>query len=138
MDAKSMEKNQEMIADLQRRMERLEVNSRHSVEDLHKGVAFEVESLYKNVTTMLRDRDFVQKLVTWEAKDCPRPDDWKKTAREASERIASRIALEVNLWERNNDVTTNIKEKIVKKFNRDFELMEDQIKAIESMVLIFI
>ncbi|KAJ8301060.1 hypothetical protein KUTeg_020047 [Tegillarca granosa] len=135
MDAKSMEKNQEMIDDLQRRIERLEVNSRHSVEELHKGVAFEVDSLYRNITTLLRDREFVQKLVTWEAKDCPRPDDWKKTAREASERIASRIALEVNLWERNNNVNANIKEKIVKKFKRDFELMEDQIKAIEGALL---
>lgn len=136
MGAKSLTTNQEMISDLYKRMERLVVNSRQSVEDLHKGVAFEVDTLYINVTTMLRDRDFVQKVVVWEARDCPQPDDWKKTAHEASERIASRIALEVNIWERNNGIISSIKEKIVKKFKRDFELMEDRIKAIEGNVIV--
>ncbi|KAJ8301906.1 hypothetical protein KUTeg_020893 [Tegillarca granosa] len=135
MDAKSMKSNQDMISDLYKRMERLVVNSRQCIEDLHKGLAFENESLYKNVTSILRDTDFIQKIVTWQSTDCPQPDDWKNIAREASERIASRIALEINIWERTNGIMYSMKEKIVKKFKQDFALMEDQIKSIEGALL---
>ncbi|KAJ8318829.1 hypothetical protein KUTeg_003920 [Tegillarca granosa] len=38
-------------------------------------------------------------------------------------------------WDKNNKVVKGLKEKIVKKFRKDFELMEDQIKDIEGVLL---
>ncbi|KAJ8301065.1 hypothetical protein KUTeg_020052 [Tegillarca granosa] len=107
MDAKSMKSNQDMISDLHKRLEQLVVNSRQCIENLHK--------------------DFLQ------STDCLQLDDWKKIAREASERVASCIAFDINIWERTNGIMYSIKEKIVKKSKQEFALMEDQIKSIEAV-----
>lgn len=59
-----------------------------------------------------------------------------QVAKEAFEKIASRIALEINTWEKKNNIVHGIKDKIVKVFKRDFELMEGQIAKLEGEVKI--
>jgi hypothetical protein len=54
-------------------------------------------------------------------------------AKEAAERIASKVASELNKWERENRIIHSIKDKMLKKFKRDCALLEDQITEIEGI-----
>ena len=55
-----------------------------------------------------------------------------QVAKEAFEKIGAKVALEINHWDRENHVVHGIKDKIVKVFKRDFELMEGQIAKLEG------
>ena len=60
-----------------------------------------------------------------------------QVAKEAFEKIGARIAFELNRWDRENNVVHGMKDKIVKVFKRDFELMEGQIAKLEGIFLRF-
>lgn len=129
----NMEKYQDKMKQLEKQMEVLERNARYSVEDLRIGIEREADSLHKGIANLLRSKAFSDKVYIWQERDCARPDkDWAKVSSEAYERISSRVSTEISQWERNNSIVKNIKETIVKKFKRDFELMEDQIQQIEG------
>jgi len=133
MIALGIEEKQEQMENLKRNMEMLERNAKYSVDDLRKGIKFEVDNLYGTTADFLRSKPFAARLYRWGERDCAKPDrEWSKVGAEANERIASRVASEINIWDRQNNIISAIKEKIVKKFKRDFELMEGQIKQIEG------
>lgn len=54
---------------------------------------------------------------------------------DAIEKIANKVSLVLNMWEREHAVMARVKEKIVSVCKRDFELMESQISKIEGIVL---
>jgi hypothetical protein len=43
------------------------------------------------------------------------------------------VASELNKWERENRIIHSIKDKMIKKFKRDCDLLEDQITEIEGI-----
>lgn len=133
MDAREMKEKEEMKINIQRQMEMLERNAKYSIENLKKGVQIEVINLHHDISKVLQSEEVKARLCRWERSEYPKPDNWKKVVKEASEIIAYRIAIEVNQWDKNNQVVKGLKEKIVKKFRKDFELMEDQMKDIEGM-----
>ncbi len=52
----------------------------------------------------------------------------------ASASISSRIQDVIDAWDRENGVVTQVRNNIIKKFQKDVELFEDQIKQIEGIV----
>lgn len=134
MAVHGIESQKEKIENLKRQMETLDRNAKYSLGELKTGLENEVENLYKATANYLRSKQFFDKMFQWTDNDCAKASrEWNRTAAEASERIASRVASEINIWERNNKVIATIKDKIVKKFKKDFELMEDQIQQIEGL-----
>ena len=55
-----------------------------------------------------------------------------KVLAEASSRLTERLAHVIDIWQHENDVVGGIKTRILKKFNNELELFEDQIKKIEG------
>ncbi|OWF42780.1 tyrosine-protein kinase Fer-like [Mizuhopecten yessoensis] len=136
MAVQGMEKQKERIELIKRQMEKLEREARYSVGELRKELDDEVDRLYTETANYLRSKQFVDRMFQWAERDCARVNkEWNRTASEASERIASRLASEINIWEKNKKITATIKEKIIKKFKKDFELMENQIQQIEGVLL---
>ncbi|XP_060075713.1 uncharacterized protein LOC132555383 [Ylistrum balloti] len=136
MAVQGMEKNKERIEHIKRQMDRLERDARYSLSELRRELDDEVESLYKETANYLRSKQFFERVFHWAETDCARVSkEWNRTASEANERIASRVASEINIWERDRKITATIKQKIIKKFKKDFELMESQIQQIEGVLL---
>lgn len=118
---------------LQKQISNLERNAQQCVEDMKYGVNQEVDKVYNLVQEVLQSNNFVGKIMSWESGECPRKDNWKRVTKDATERISGKIALEINHWEHKINLTASLKEKVVMKFKRDFQLMEDQIRDIEGI-----
>ncbi|XP_069141272.1 tyrosine-protein kinase Fer-like [Argopecten irradians] len=136
MAVQGMEKQKERIELIRRQMEKLEKEARYSVGELRRELDDEVDRLYQETADFLRSKQFVERMFRWAESDCARANkEWNRTASEASERIASRLASEINIWEKNRRITATIKQNIIKRFKKDFELMEGQIQQIEGVLL---
>lgn len=136
MDSQNMEEMIKTFENLKNRIDRLENNARYGVQNLRREIQEEVEKTHIHVLQALRSREFASRLMAWDERDCPRRDEWKRLAKESSERIGERITLELNVWERNNHVISNLKSNIVHRFKNEFQLMEDQIREIEGEYVI--
>lgn len=127
-----MEDKKTEFDQLQKQISHLERNAQQCVEDLKYGVNREVDKIYELVQDLLQSKEFTSRISIWESDECPKKDNWKRVTKDATERIAGRIALEVNVWERRINVIASVKEKVIMKFKRDFQLMEDQMRDIEG------
>lgn len=135
MDAIGKEDMAKKIEEIKRNMQALEAKSNQTIDDLKKGLQYEIGALHKTTADILRSRSMLNKLTDWNQIECPPPDDSKKLAKEAAERIASKVSSELNKWERENRIIHSLKDKMVKKFKRDCELLEDQITEIEGTLV---
>lgn len=135
MDAKSMDKIKEDYEQVKKQIDRLEQNSRDRIDYLKHNIKSESEMIAKDIIGALQSRQMAERLFDWRKQDCPGTDDKKKVAKEAFEKIGAKIALEINHWERANSVVHGIKDKIVKVFKRDFELLEGQVARLEGAFL---
>jgi hypothetical protein len=52
------------------------------------------------------------------------------------DRFSEKLASLIDSWESQNKLVSNVKNRILKSFQRDLELFEDQIKRIEGEKLI--
>lgn len=115
-------------------MYNLQQNAKASIRKLQEEVQNEADGLHYKVINLLSSQDFLPKITQWEPSQCPQADKkWKKVSGSASEVIAQRLTQEINNWERRNGIKASIKDKIIGRFKRDFELMEDQINDIEGI-----
>jgi hypothetical protein len=60
----------------------------HTIEDLKKGLQFEISGLHRSTVEVLRSQIMLNLLTDWNEVDCPPPADSKKLAKDAAERIA--------------------------------------------------
>lgn len=134
LDAVDKEEMTKKMDGIKRNMDALEAKSRQTIDDLRKGLQYEITDLHKTTADVLRSRNMLSTLTDWNQVECPPPDDSKKLAKEAAERIASKVAAELNRWEKEQRIIHSLKEKMIKKFKRDCELLEDQIITIEGKV----
>ncbi|WAR25554.1 STY46-like protein [Mya arenaria] len=134
MAAKSMEKNKEEFQQIKVQIERLEQNSKDSINYLKTNIASESDIVARKVVEVLQSRAMAERLFDWRPEELPK-EDKKKVAGDALEKIANKIAYEMNIWERDNNIIGGIKEKIIRVCKRDFELMENQIAKIEGALL---
>jgi hypothetical protein len=132
MAAVGKEDMKKTVADIERNMNALVVKSKHTIEDLKKGLQFEISGLHRSTVEVLRSQSMLNLLTDWNEVDCLLPADSKKLAKDAAERIASRVSSALNKWERENKIIHIIKDKMINKFKRDCELLEDQITEIEG------
>ena len=123
--------------EIKRNIQSLEEKSKLTIEDLKRGLQFEIGGLHKTTADVLRSRSMLNILTDWNKIECPPPDDSKRLGKEAAERIASKVASELNKWERENRIIHSIKDKMIKKFKRDCDLLEDQITEIEGKTISF-
>ncbi|XP_076095925.1 uncharacterized protein LOC143066936 isoform X1 [Mytilus galloprovincialis] len=124
------------IQNIEKQMYNLQQNAKASIRKLQEEVQNEADGLHYKVINLLSSQDFLPKITQWEPSQCPQADKkWKKVSGSASEVIAQRLTQEINNWERRNGIKASIKDKIIGRFKRDFELMEDQINDIEGMFL---
>jgi len=136
MDAKGMKEKEETKHNLQKQMDKLERNAKQSLEDMRLGIKFEIETLQQHIGKLLSASDMMNHLCRWDPKDCPPSENWKKVAKEAESRISNKISQEIGFWDNDNDIVKGLKDKLVNKFKRDFELMEDQMREIEGIKLL--
>lgn len=132
MAAVGKEDMKKTVAGIERNMNSLVVKSKHTIEELKKGLQFEISGLHRSTVEVLRSQSMLNLLTDWNDVDCPPPADSKKLAKHAAERIASRVSSALNKWERENKIIRIIKDKMINKFKRDCELLEDQIIEIEG------
>ena len=92
MAAVGKEDMKKTVADIERNMNALVVKSKHTIEDLKKGLQFEISGLHRSTVEVLRSRIMLNLLTDWNEVDCPPPADSKKLAKDAAERIASRVS----------------------------------------------
>ncbi|XP_071175960.1 tyrosine-protein kinase Fer-like [Mytilus edulis] len=135
LDAVDKEEMTKKMDGIKRNMDALEAKSRQTIDDLRKGLQYEITDLHKTTADVLRSRNMLSTLTDWNQVECPPPDDSKKLAKEAAERIASKVAAELNRWEKEQRIIHSLKEKMIKKFKRDCELLEDQIITIEGTLV---
>ena len=76
----------------------------------------------------------VGEMTTWGPADCPAPDkDTKKVIKDAASKFCEKLAAVVDVWDTKNKIVSKVKSNILKTFQRDLDLFEDQIKKIEGM-----
>ncbi|XP_045166452.2 uncharacterized protein LOC123529922 [Mercenaria mercenaria] len=134
MAAKSMEKVKDELQQIKNQIAKLEQNSKESINYLKSNISHESEIVAKTVVEALQSRQMAERLFNWKPNECPR-EGGKKIAADALEAITNKIALEMNFWEREKQVVTGIKDKIIRVCKRDFELMENQIAKLEGALL---
>jgi hypothetical protein len=104
MAAVGKEDMKKTVADIERNMNALVVKSKHTIEDLKKGLQFEISGLHRSTVEVLRSQSMLNLLTDWNEVDCPPPADSEKLAKDAAERIASRVSSALNKWERENKI----------------------------------
>lgn len=128
----SNNEKEKMITDIKARMQMVQCKAMQSVDDLRRGMEFEIKSLYQSVKSVVNSEDFRRVCKAWEPRECPGSKDTKKLIMDASELIENRVCMNIDRWERQYNVIRTLKDKIISKLKRDCELMEDQIREIES------
>ena len=128
----SKEEKQKLIANIKSRMQTIQCKAMRSVDDLRRGMEFEVNSLNETLKSVVNSEEFRRVCSYWEPRECPGSKDKSKLIRDASELIENRVCMHVDAWEKKYRVIKTLKEKIISKLKRDCELMEDQIREIES------
>ena len=72
-------------------------------------------------------------MTSWAPGDCPTPyKDTKKVIKDAASKFCEKLAATVDVWEAQNGLVSKIKSNILKAYQRDLELFEDQVKRIEG------
>lgn len=132
MDAVDKDEMIKKMDDIKRNMHALEVKSRQTIDDLRRGLQLEISDIHKATADVLRSQSMRNTLTSWDQVECPPPDDSKKLAKEAAERISSKVAAEINKWEKDQRIVRNLKDRMINKFKRDCELLEGQIAEIEG------
>ena len=128
----SKEEKQELIANIKARMQTIQYKAMQSVDDLRRGMEFEINSLSETLKSVVNSEEFRRVCSYWEPQECPASKDKSKLIRDASELIENRLCMHIDAWENKYRVIKTLKEKIIPKLKRDCELMEDQIREIES------
>lgn len=122
------------IQSIEKQMYNLQQNAETSILNLQREVKKEADGLQYKIINLLTSTDFLPKIKVWHPSQCPPTDKkWKKVSGTASEMIAQRITQEINEWETRHRIKASIKDKIIGRFQKDFELMEDQINDIEGI-----
>ncbi|KAH3892636.1 uncharacterized protein LOC127858136 [Dreissena polymorpha] len=134
MAAKSVETIKDELHQVKVQIEKLEQNAKDSINYLKSGINAESDLVSQKVVQFLQSRDLAARLFSWRADELPN-DDKKKVAGDAMDRIANKLAHEIGAWEREHNLVTGIKDKIIRVCKRDFELMEEQIAKIEGALL---
>ena len=121
------------IQSIEKQMYNLQQNAKTSIKTLQEEVQKEADGLHYKIINLLSSPEFLQHIKQWDQQQCPPTDrKWKKVSGAASDLIAQRLTQSINTWERKNGIKTSIKDKIIGRFKKDFELMEDQINDIEG------
>lgn len=128
----SKEEKEKLIMDIKSRMQTIQCKAMRSVDDLRRGMEYETNSLYDTLRKVVNTPEFRRACGHWEPRECPGSKDTKKLIGDASELIENRVCMNVDSWEKKFQVKKTLKEKIISKLKRDCELMEDQIREIES------
>lgn len=132
----NIENLRKQIQTIEKQMYNLQQNAETSLKNLQVEVQKEADGLQFKVINILTSTDFLTKMKVWQPSECPAYDrKWKKVSGAASDLIAQRLTKAINEWERNNRIKAGIKDKIIGRFKKDFELMEDQINDIEGLFL---
>ncbi|OWF56275.1 uncharacterized protein LOC110449424 isoform X2 [Mizuhopecten yessoensis] len=135
MNAKGLEEKEQLQKTLMTQMDRLDRDAKYTLDSMRREVKEELENLYGQIDRLLSSTDVQVRICQWEAGHCPPAENWKKVVREAESSIAKRVISEINLWDDQNGIVKHLKDKIVKKFKRNFQLMEDQMRDVEVVLL---
>ncbi|KAK3592500.1 hypothetical protein CHS0354_026621 [Potamilus streckersoni] len=132
LDKEKMETELDQIS---KQMDKIQHNAENSIATLRENFKTEVSMVKMNVLELLRSKEFEEDMMRWTERDCPRGKDEKKVCREIEDRISDRLAILINGWESQQCIVRNIKQKVIKYFKRDFQLMEDQLLKVEAVLL---
>lgn len=134
IDAVDKQEMTKQMEEIKRNMHALGEKSKQTIEDLRRELQYEIIQLHKTTSEVLSSPSMRSVLNDWKQDECPRPGNYKKLAKEAADKISSKVSAELNKWEKEQRVVHSLKEKMIKKFKRDCDLLEDQIEAIEGTV----
>ncbi|XP_076095900.1 uncharacterized protein LOC143066919 isoform X2 [Mytilus galloprovincialis] len=135
IDAVDKQEMTKQMEEIKRNMHALGEKSKQTIDDLRRELQYEIIQLHKTTSEVLSSPNMRSILNDWKQDECPRPGNYKKLAKEAADKISSRVSAELNKWEKEQRVVHSLKEKMIKKFKRDCDLLEDQIEAIEGTFL---
>ncbi|KAL3853547.1 hypothetical protein ACJMK2_017082 [Sinanodonta woodiana] len=135
MASQRKDKIQEQYEKLEIQMKKIEENANDSIARLRRTMETETDQVQKRVLEALQSKEMQTSLMDWKSNEIPVGTDPKKVLKEASEKIAERIANQINIWEKKNDIERRIKDSIIDVFKKDFELMEDQLAKCEGALL---
>ncbi|KAK7481782.1 hypothetical protein BaRGS_00026929 [Batillaria attramentaria] len=131
---KQMEEKEATYYSVRNQIEALERDAEDRIDVMRSGFKREVDSITRKLITHLKT-DGMRKLTTWSPHDCPAPErKWQNVAKEAASKFAERLASVVNDWEQQNKMVGKIRSNILKGFQRDLDLFEDQIKQLEGVL----
>ncbi|XP_071083351.1 uncharacterized protein [Haliotis cracherodii] len=134
LEARTVEEQESLYRSVCSQIEQLETRAESRIRDMRRDVRNAAEDITDSIIKSLNTNNR-RDLVVWNSDLCPRPDNWKKVAAEASARISSRIQDIVDTWDRSKNVVGNVRTSTFKKFKQDVELFEDQAKQIEGVFL---
>ncbi|XP_033739946.1 tyrosine-protein kinase Fer-like isoform X2 [Pecten maximus] len=135
MDAKGLEEKEQLQRRLMTQMDRLERDAKFTLDSMRKEVKEELESLHRQIVRLLSRTDILSNLCKRNVKECPSAENWKKVVKKAEDEISAKLVEEVNKYDDQNGLVKHLKDKIVKKFKRDFQIMEDQMRDVEVVLL---
>lgn len=75
------------------------------------------------------------RLLTWTPSECPDNSDWDILEDALASRIHRRIRKEVADWDMKNNIFLEIELDLIKNFQQEFELMEDQLCIVEGRMM---
>ena len=132
MEKCDVKQKEELMQNVKKHMMSIQCNALRCVDDLRRDIQREVTKLSEVMVSVIGSSEFREKAGSWDPRECPGSSDRKKLLRDASELIENRLTIEIDIWERNNNVVKTLKDKIISKLKRDCELMEDQMREIEG------
>ncbi|KAL8613026.1 hypothetical protein ACOMHN_008795 [Nucella lapillus] len=116
-------------------IEALESSSGSQIDFMRDGFRREVDNISRKLMSFMRSDKCVLEMTRWSPAECPPHDkDTKKMLKEAASRFVERLAGLVDVWETQNNLVSKIRSNILKTFQRDLELFEDQIKRVEGVL----
>ncbi|KAK3590746.1 hypothetical protein CHS0354_030986 [Potamilus streckersoni] len=133
--SKNSGKIQERYLQLESQMRTIEQNATDAIHRVRASLVTETENIRKRVLETLKSKEVQMILMDWKSNEVPVEKDTKWFLNEAVEKIAEKVAAQINLWEKTNNVVGTIKDDIINGFKKDFQLMEYQIAKCQSVLL---
>ncbi|XP_041348324.1 uncharacterized protein LOC121367932 [Gigantopelta aegis] len=134
LSAKSKEEKEKTFQHIQSQIGTLEEKAEYRIFTMRNDLKHAIEDIVSTILKMIQQPDYKRRLMAWDSSMCPAPDSTKKVLNDASSKLTERLAHVVDIWEHDNDVVSGVKSRVLKTFNKELELFEDQIKKIEGVL----
>ncbi len=131
-ETRSDEERKDLTEHLHSQLDKLDSDTKRIAQELKTELQRLASSACDQLIAHLASSSTRARILEWSASECPDGDDWDAVQEMMVAKVNKRIRREVHDWDVKNGIFADIQMLLLRKFQKEFELMEDQLSIIEG------